>query len=948
MVRPLVLLTFVCYLFASPPGANAFQDDFVWGVASAAYQIEGGWNADGKGASIWDTFTHDKGGDNGDDTCDSYNRYKDHVQHLKELKVTHYKFSISWSRVLPSGIIESKNDKGLQYYKNLVAELLKNNITPVAALYHFDLPTALHEQGGWLNETTVDHFEAYARLMFTELGDSVKTWITINEPLKEAQRGYGDGTYAPGIKQAGTAPYTVAHNLIRAHARAYHVYQNEFKDRQKGLIGIVLNSEWMIPESPSDNEAVSRAMQFTTGWFAEPIFGNGDYPEIMKTTVMARSTSGTSRLPAFTTDEIAKNKGSSNFFGITKDLTWRVKDKKSIQQSNASYYDDLNVEGTAIQRSPETDLRELLVWIKTEYNNPLLHVFDGEFGDCGTLYDQDRIDFMKQTMVALRNAMSDGVQLGGFFAAQIMDGFDWTDGYKTKYGLYHVEFGNKERMEKASARYYRTLIQHNGNEFAYPKYFVPDTIRQKDEFMHGTFPQGFSWGVATAAYQIEGGWNEDGKGPSIWDKFSHNNRLAYGQTGDVACDSYHKYRQDVQNIKKLGVSHYRFSIAWSRVLPDGRSTSLNQAGVDYYNNLIDELLANGITPMVTLYHWDLPQALQEIGGFENDTIVDYFNDYAQVCFEQFGDRVPLWLTFNEAFVVSWLGYGIGVFAPGINSPGDGVYRVAHNIIRSHVKAYHTYDKLFRHKYHGKVGITLDCDWKEPITAWGMDHYAAERALQFKLGWFANPIYGNGDYPAVMRHVVDKRSREEGRNESRLPVFTEEEIKMNSGSYDFFGLNHYTTQYVRHNPDNRRENYEGDQDLYTKTDDCWPGSKAGWLKVNPWGLRSLLRWIRDRYNNPPLYVTENGFGDDGEIQDTGRVDYYRSYTNEMLKAIRLDNCNVKGYMAWSLMDNLEWTSGYTIKFGLYNVNFTDPDRPRTPKDSARFYTQLVKDNGFPSN
>lgn len=936
----LVTVVVLAYCLSTVLSAgNVFGDDFVWGVSSAAYQIEGAWNADGKGESIWDSFTHQRGGDNGDDAADGYHRYKEHVEHLKELNVSFYKFSISWSRVLPDGTVSSKNAAGLTYYKNLVTELKSNNIEPIATLYHFDLPAALQKYGGWKNESTIDRFEEYARLLFTELGTSVQHWITINEPWKQAVNGYWYGTYAPGIKKSSDL-YTVAHNLIRAHTRVYRAYESNFKNTQNGKIGIVLNSDWLIKATDADTNATDRAMQFSLGWFAGPIFGSGDYPSAMKTKLQ-------SKLPAFTADEITKNKGSSDFFGITYNQTLTVRERKSSDQKDEFDRDELDFFTTEKQSTLDTSVVDLLKWIQSKYSFSAIFVLDGGFGDCGTLYDEDRVQYMKKYATALRNAVSDGVRVGGFFAAQLMDGFDWVDGYKTKYGLYHLELGNKERLQKASARYYLNLIKHNGNEFSYPKYFVPEIIRQKDEFMNDTFPQDFAWGVATAAYQIEGGWNEDGKGQSIWDKFAHENRLAGGQTGDVACDSYHKYKEDVQNIKRLGVSHYRFSIAWSRLLPDGRSTSLNPAGVNYYNNLIDELLANGITPMVTLYHWDLPQALQEIGGFKNDSIVDYYNDYAKVCFEQFGDRVPLWITFNEAFVVSWLGYGIGVFAPGISSPGEGVYRVAHNIIRSHVKAYHTYDRLFRKHYHGKVGITLDCDWKEPATTGAMNRYAAERALQFKLGWFANPIYGNGDYPAVMREFVDRKSQAEGRNTSRLPVFTPEEIEMNKGSYDFFGLNHYTTQYVHYISDNRQVNYEADQDIYTKTDDCWPGSSADWLKVNPWGLRSLLRWVKDRYNNPPLYVTENGVGDRGDLHDQARINYYRSYTNEMLKAIKLDNCNVKGYMAWSLMDNLEWTSGYYVKFGLYNVNFTDPERTRTPKDSVKFYTKLVKDNGFPN-
>ncbi|KAL4223031.1 hypothetical protein ACF0H5_016509 [Mactra antiquata] len=911
-------------------------DIFAWGVSSSAYQSEGGWNAEGKGESIWDTFTHANASkDNGDESGEGYKRYTEHLPHLVELKVTHYRFSVAWSRVLPKGTKGTRNNAGIQYYKNLVNELKSRGIEPVVTLYDHDLPQALQDVGGWKNNSIVDVFGEYANLMFTELGDSVKHWVTFNEPAKEALAGYEDGTFAPGLKESANSSYEVAHNMIRAHVRAYRLYQNVYKATQKGLVGINLNADW----STSMNSAAQRGMKFYTGWFADPIFGNGDYPAEMKSSI------GSDRLPAFTQAEITDNGGSSDFFGVTYGKTYIVSDGSNDQFPEYSYANDMDITLTESQDSVETSLKGVLKWLKMTYSNPELYVFDGGYGDCGTLYDEDRIQYMKKSMVALRKSIrEDGVRVGGYFAAQLIDGFDWTEGYKVKYGLYHLELGNKERIQKASARYYMTLIENKGEEFSYPAHFVPDIIREKDIFLREQFPRNFAWGAATAAYQIEGAYNEDGKGPSFWDTFANNGGLAFQQTGNVACDSYHQYKRDVQMLVELGVSHYRFSISWSRVLPNGRAESLNQLGVDYYNNLINELRANNIVPMATLYHWDLPQALDDIGGWENETIIDYFNDYARICFEQFGDRVPLWLTFNEAYVVTWLGYGIGIFPPNEHKAERGVYNVAHNIVRSHVKVYHLYDKQFRQHYHGRVGITLDCDWKEPATTGAMDRYAAERALQFKLGWFANPIYGNGDYPAEMKHSVAKKSRDQGLSKSRLPEFTEEEKKMNKGANDFFGLNHYTTQYIRDNYDNRN-NYEGDQNLYTKVDDCWPGSTAGWLKVNPWGLRGLLRWIRDRYNNPPLFVTENGVGDDGTLHDQSRIDYYTKYTNEMLKAIKWDGCNVVGYMAWSLMDNLEWTSGYTVKFGLYNVNFTDPARTRTPKDSARWYSNLVRTNGY---
>ncbi|KAK3598305.1 hypothetical protein CHS0354_029215 [Potamilus streckersoni] len=875
------LLCFLCLylsLLASHNGLatevnfepGSFADNFLWGVSTAAFQTEGAWNEEGKGASIWDSFVYNQRveyrGQNADVSSDTYHHYRDDIKLLKQLGVGAYRFSVSWPRVLPNGLLSSKNIPGLQFYKNLVTELTAVNIKPVVALHHWDLPQALQDYGGWENETTVFLFTEYARLMFRELGEQVKMWITIDQPQDVALFGYGYGSMAPGVREPGTKEYKVAHNLLSAHIKTYRMYQSEFNTLHKGIIGMAMSVDWMEPktESQNDKDAADRALRFHLGWFLQPLLG-GDYPEVMKTLISRKSNLQSfkgSRLPTFSESENKTSNGTLDFIGITFRKTLKVAYKDRGMESDYEADQDVEIspDQSTVSQSSE-GLRKLMQWIKKEYSNPELYVTAGGFSDCGNIYDQDRIQYLKEHINEVLKAIKyDNCRVGGYFALSFLDGFDWLHGYQLKSGLYHVDFEDsaKRRTEKASARYFRELIRHNGFNWTYPAHFVDKVIREKDDFLVDRFPADFRWGVATAAYQIEGGWNEDGKGPSIWDTFAHNGRLANGDTGDVACDSYHKFREDVQNVKALGVK--------------------------------------------------------------------------------------MWITFNEAFVVSWMGYGIGVFAPGVHEPSEGAYKVAHNIIRSHVKAYHTYDKHFRSLYHGKVGITIDCDWKQPKTSSALDRYAAERALQFKLGWFANPIFGNGDYPSVMKQFVARKSREQSLAKSRLPEFTAEEKLMNRGSADFLGLNHYTTNYIRHNVREDRS-YEGDQDLDISYDDCWNTTESSWLRINPWGIRSLLIWIRDRYGNPPVFITENGVSDDGTLQDTRRNYYYRGYINEVLKAIKLDQCNVKGYVAWSLMDNLEWTSGYTQKFGLYQVNFTDPNRSRRPKESVQFFSKLVADNGF---
>lgn len=249
-----------------------------------------------------------------------------------------------------------------------------------------------------------------------------------------------------------------------------------------------------------------------------------------------------------------------------------------------------------------------------------------------------------------------------------------------------------------------------------------------------TFPEGFLFGTATASYQVEGAWDEDGKGENIWDNWTHNfpDVIKNQDNGDVACDSYHKYLEDVENLRYLGVQTYRFSLSWSRLLPSGFTNEINQAGFEYYNNLIDALIENGITPLVTLYHWDLPQPLQEIGGWPNPILEELFGQYARVAFTLYGDRVKYWFTFNEAKQTCQQGYGIGAMAPGYHSAGIGEYLCAHTVLKAHARAYHIYDTEFRDVQKGKVSLVVDTDWFEPASNSTEDIEAAERKIQFNV------------------------------------------------------------------------------------------------------------------------------------------------------------------------------------------------------------------------
>jgi beta-galactosidase len=447
----------------------------------------------------------------------------------------------------------------------------------------------------------------------------------------------------------------------------------------------------------------------------------------------------------------------------------------------------------------------------------------------------------------------------------------------------------------------------------------------------------FYWGCATAAYQIEGAWLEGGKGLSIWDGFSHiPGKIAFGHTGDDACNHYHRFAEDIELMRSLGVNAYRFSIAWPRIYPQGAG-AVNPEGVEFYNRLIDALRAAGITPFVTLYHWDLPLALQlEQDGWLNRQTAEDFAQYARFCFEQFGDRVHNWITFNESWCTAVLGYGIGFFPPGRKSP-DEPYLAGHNLLIAHGLAV----EAFRNGcFRGQIGLASNCDWREPLTSSADDQAAAQRSLEFFYGWFTDPVVF-GDYPAEMRVRLG----------ARLPQFSAEDTARIKGSVDFLGLNHYTTHYASATPqDNAINAADGnggmvaDQQVYLGCDPSWERTDMGWFVV-PWGFRKMLNWVAQRYPGLDIYVTENGCAnplpaEESSQQDHFRVRFLQGYLGALADAIDQDHLPIQGYFCWSLLDNFEWAYGYSKRFGLVHCDFASGHR--TPKNSYYFYQQYIQD------
>ena len=440
----------------------------------------------------------------------------------------------------------------------------------------------------------------------------------------------------------------------------------------------------------------------------------------------------------------------------------------------------------------------------------------------------------------------------------------------------------------------------------------------------GRFPDDFVWGVATASYQIEGAVHEDGRGESIWDRFSHTpGKVVNGDTGDVACDDYHRWREDIRLMRELGVNAYRFSIAWPRILPGGRGQA-NEPGLAFYERLVDGLLENNITPWVTLYHWDLPQVLEDQGGWPNRATADAFGEYVDVVTRRLGDRVKHWITLNEPWCSAFLGYFNGEHAPGRKEPPSVWLQALHTLFLGHGKAV----ELVRRNAPGaQVGITLNLSQAYPASDSAADRQATERYDGFFNRWFLDPLYGRG-YPQDMLALYG----------GMAPKTESGDFDLISAKTDFLGLNYYNPSFIADDPNTPilRAHPVHKEGEYTE---------MGWL-VYPQGLHDLLLRVSHDYPTGPLYVTENGaaYVDNppvnGRVADPDRTRYYAQHLEACRQAI-VDGAPLKGYFAWSLMDNFEWAWGYTRRFGIIYVDYDT--QVRTIKDSGRYYSAVVRQN-----
>jgi beta-glucosidase len=439
------------------------------------------------------------------------------------------------------------------------------------------------------------------------------------------------------------------------------------------------------------------------------------------------------------------------------------------------------------------------------------------------------------------------------------------------------------------------------------------------------FPRDFLWGAATSAYQIEGSPLADGAGPSNWHRFCHTPGMVRdGDTGDVACDHYRRYREDVALMRELGLNAYRFSLSWSRILPEGRGT-VNGAGLDFYERLVDALLASGIAPMATLFHWDLPAALDDRGGWLNPDIPKWFADYATIVFRRLDDRVALWATLNEPWVVADGGYLHGALAPGHRSRFEAPI-ATHHLLCAHGAAVQAYRAEGRHR----IGLVVNLEPKVAASDRAADIDAALRADAYMNRQYLDPVF-RGEYPAELQQIFG----------AAWPTWPAEDYALIRQPIDFLGINYYTRGVTRDDANAWPLHTAAVRQLratYTQT---------GW-EVCPQALEDVLVWVKERYGNPPVYITENGAAffdppvvDGDRVEDPLRVAYLRRHL-EAARAALAAGVDLRGYFVWSLLDNFEWSRGYSMRFGIIHVDF-DTQR-RIPKDSARFYARVAMSNG----
>ncbi|XP_069833638.1 beta-klotho [Dendropsophus ebraccatus] len=892
---------------------GTFPPGFLWGVGSSSLQIEDDHSS--RGPSVWDQFMKNHQSwrgissmDQPADISDSFSSKE--MPALEFLGVNFYHFSISWPRLFPQGN-NVPSEKGVRYYNKTINLLIKKGIQPVITLYHWDLPVPIQEKyGGWANQSVIHLFNNYARFCFLNFGDRVKYWITMHNPYLIAWHDYGTGMSAPWLRGDEAAVSAVAHNLIKAHAAVWHTYNTHFRPSQKGYISVTLGSHWVEPDKRHiDSSTINmcqESMDTVLGRFAKPIHIDGDYPESLKR-------KHGSNLPKFTDSEKASIKGTADFFAF------------SFGPNNFKRSNDSNKLVRIL-----IHLRGVLNWIKMEYNNPKILIMENGWFSNSNIQTEDTttVYIMKKFINDILQAIKyDDIKVFGYTAWSLMDSFEWQEGYKIRRGLFYVDFTNRNKAiaPKSSALYFKQIIQQNG----FPE-------EAPEPAIHGQFPCDFSWGITDSVLKAEVvpsspqfvdrklyAWNITGDGNL------HAIKGVELKTRPAQCSDFITIRKQLALLKNMKVTHYRFALNWSLIMPKGDLSSVNREVLRYYRCMISEASKLGIKTMLTLYYpthgsLSLPSPLLGNGGWLNRTITQAFSDYAKLCFHQFGDLVKQWITINEPNRLSQY----------YHNSSNNTYQAVHNALLAHSMAWHLYDKIYRPHQQGQIALSLHTDWAEPANPFLHSHSeAAERFLQFDIAWIAEPVFGSGDYPPLMRQYIITKNQK-GMTKSVLPYFTEEEKKLVKGTADFFALNHFTTRLVIHEPKNDSR-LESDRDIHFLSDATRLTSFNG-LAVVPHGIRRLLNWLRKRYGNVPIYVTANGVDDKALENDELRIYYVQKYTQQLLQAYLHDNINLKGYFAFKLTDKTK------PQYGFYNSALYD----LKAKVSVTTYSAIISANGFP--
>ncbi|KAJ9551547.1 hypothetical protein OSB04_015592 [Centaurea solstitialis] len=885
-----------------------FPNGFLFGVATSSYQIEGGYLEDGKSLNNWDAFAlqnpgNIRNGDNGFIANDHYHQYLKDIEIIESLGVDAYRFSISWARLLPRGRFGEVNPNGVLFYNKILDNLLLKGIKPFVTIYHHDFPQELQDRyGSWLSPLMQEDYVHYAETCFKYFGDRVKHWTTINEPNLFTEMAYIIGKYPParcsqpfGNCSAGNSdiePLIVMHNMLLAHGKA--------RD-QGGSVGIVVDCIMYEPltDDDLDQEAADRGLAFSIGWALDPLIF-GDYPSEMRQYLG-------NQLPRFSNAERKFMANSIDYIAVNHYSTAYVKDCIHSTCSLAANrpingFLDVTRERDGVPIGGPTGIStlplvprgfgEMIGYLKKRYHNKPMFITENGYSEPkgeelqvqDIQQDVKRIAFHKMYLSSLAQAIRDGADVRGYFVWTLMDDFEWILGYTVRFGLYYIDRQTLDRIPKLSARWYQDFLKNN---------------------------------TQTPTIQISNMESKQALKVHI---------LKMAKVSTIGMLLLLQTQNDIEIIESLGVDAYRFSISWARLLPRGRFGEVNPNGVLFYNKILDNLLLKGIKPFVTIYHHDFPQELQDrYGSWLSPLMQEDYVHYAETCFKYFGDRVKHWTTINEPNLFTQMAYINGKYPPARCSQPFGNCSAGNSDI----------EPLIRDQ-GGSVGIVVDCLMYEPLTDDDLDQEAAKRGLAFSVGWALDPLIF-GDYPSEMRQ------------------FSNAERKFMANSIDYIAVNHYSTAYVKdciHSSCSLTANrpINGFLDVTREREGVPIGEPTGisMLPVVPRGFGEMIGYLKKRYHNKPMFITENGYsepkGEELQVQDiqqdVKRIAFHKMYLSSLAQAIR-DGADVRGYFVWTLMDDFEWILGYTVRFGLYYIDRQTLDR--IPKLSARWYQDFLKNN-----